>query len=140
MIENWNDSEYCLVAVKRAGYALGYVKEQTYEMCLEAVKQNGYNLEHVKEQTHEICLEAVKRAGYALKFVKEQTPEICLEAVKETGLALQYVKEQTPLIIHYLKKYHISLYESFKKKNLITISENEMKKFYNENPHLLLTL
>ena len=96
MIEDWNDSEYCLVAVK----------------------ENGYNLEYVKEQTFEICL----------------------EAIKETGLALEYVKEQTPLIIHSLKKYHTLLYKSFKKKNLITISENEMKKFYNENPHLLLTL
>ena len=109
-------------------------------MCLEAVKQDGNALRFVKEQTPEMCLEAVKIDGQALRFVKEQTHEICLEAVKEDGLALEHVKEQTPLIIHYLKKYHISLYESFKKKNLITISENEMKKFYNENPHLLLTL
>ena len=140
MIEDWNDSEYCLVAVKRAGYALGYVKEQTYEMCLEAVKQNGLALEHVKEQTSEMCLEAVKEDGHALQYVKEQTFEMCLVAVKQYGLALEYVKEQSPLIIHYLKKYSIPIYESFKKKNRIAISENEMKKFYNENPHLLLTL
>ena len=44
MIQDWND----------------------YEFCLEAVKQDGYALEHVKEQTQEICLEAVKRDGYAL--------------------------------------------------------------------------
>ena len=118
MIEDWNDSEYCLVAVKRDGYAL----------------------EYVKEQTPEICLEAVKRDGNALEWVKEQTYEICLVAVKENGNAFQYVEEQSPLIIHYLKKYSIPIYSSFKKKNLIAISENEMKKFYNENPHLLLTL
>ena len=118
MIEDWNDSEYCLMAVKQYGLALEYVKEQTPEICLEAVKQNGH----------------------ALQYVEEQTSEMCLEAVKIDGQALRFVKEQTPLIIHYLKKYHISLYESFKKKNLIAISENEMKKFYNENPHLLLTL
>ena len=86
------------------------------------------------------CLEAVRENPINLEFVKNQTPEICLEAVKRNGCALEYVKEQTPLIIHYLKKYHISLYETFKKKNRITISENEMKKFYNENLHLLLTL
>ena len=67
-------------------------------------------------------------------------PKYCLEAVKRNGHALEFVKEQTPLIIHYLKKYNISIYSLFKKKNRITISENEMKKFYNENPHLLLTL
>ena len=86
------------------------------------------------------CLEAVKQNGYALRWVKNQTIDICLEAVKQYGHALKWVKNQTPLIIHYLKKYHISLYELYKKKNRIAISENEMKKFYNENPHLLLTL
>ena len=118
MIEDWNDPEY----------------------CLEAVKETGLALEYVKEQTHEICLQAVKRDGYALRFVENQTPDICLEAVKRHGFALQYVKEQSPLIIHSLKKYDASIYTTFKKENRITISENEMKKFYNENPHLLLTL
>ena len=140
MIKDWNDPKYCLEAVKRDGYFLAYVKEQTPEICLEAVKENGYSLKFVKEQTHEICLEAVKQDGYSLKWVKEQTPEICLEAVKQFGYALRFVKNQTPLIIHYLKKYNIVIYESFKKENRITISNNEMEKFYNENPHLLLTL
>ena len=140
MIEDWNDSEYCLVAVKEDGYNLEYVKEQTPEICLESVKQNGFALKWVKNQTHEICLVAVKQYGLALEHVKEQTHEICLEAVKEDGLALKYVINQTPLIIHYLKKYNISIYSLFKKENRIAISENEMKKFYNENPHLLLTL
>ena len=118
MIEDWNDPEFCLLKVR----------------------ENPLYLEFVKNQTHEICLEAVKRNGTALKYVKEQTPEICLEAVKQNGYNLEYVKEQTPLLIHYLIKYYVSFYESFKKKNRIAISENEMKKFYNENPHLLLTL
>ena len=168
MIEDWNDSEYCLEAVKRDGYALEYVKEQTFEMCIEsvvvkrdecalkyalkfvkeqtpeicldAIKETGFALKFVKEQTFEICLESVKETGFALEYVKEQTHEICLEAVKQNGHALEHVKEQTPLIIHSLKKYHRSLYSVFKKKNRIAISENEMKKFYNENPHLVLTL
>src|SRR5574344_1247767 len=123
MIEDWHDPKYCIAAVKRDGYALRFVKNQTPEICLEAVKRNGF----------------------AIKFVKKQTPDICLEAIKRNGLALEYVKEQTPLLIHYLKKYNITIYESliyesFKKENLITISDNEMEKFYNENPHLLLTL
>ncbi len=86
------------------------------------------------------CLAAVKQNGFALEYVINQTPEICLEAVKINGHALEDVKEQTPLIIHYLKKYNITIYNVYKKKNRITISKNEMKKFYNENPHLLLTL
>ena len=61
--------------------------------ALEAVKKNGYALMYVNEQTPEICLEAVKEDGYALQFVNEQTPDICLEAVKQEGDALQFVKE-----------------------------------------------
>ena len=140
MIEDWNHSEYCLMSVREHPLNLEYVKEQTYEICLVAVKRDGLTLKFVKEQTPEICLEAVKQNGYALRFVKEQTPEICLEAIKQYGLAFEWVKEQTPLIIHSLKKYNASIYTVFKKVNRIAISENEMKKFYNENPHLLLTL
>ena len=140
MIRDWNDPEYCLEAVKRDAFAIRFVKNQTPEMCLEAVKEHGYALEWVKNQTPEICLQAVKQYGLALEYVKEQTPEICLEAVKEDGLALKYVINQTPLIIHYLKKYNKSMYEIFKKENRITISDKEMVEFYNDNPHLLLTL
>ena len=118
MIRDWNDPKYCLKAVKIDGLAL---------RC-------------VINQTHEICLEAVKQDGYSLKFVKEQTPESCLEAIKQNGLALRFVKDQTPLIVHYLKKYNITIHNAFKKSNHITISDKEIKKFYNENPHLLLTL
>ena len=62
-----------------------------YEKDLEAVKRNGYALKFVKNQTPEICLQAVKQDGWALRFVKEQTPEICLEAVKQDGDALQCI-------------------------------------------------
>ena len=118
MIEDWNDPKY----------------------CLEEVRENPLNLEFVINQTPEICLEAVKQNGLALRFVKNQTPEICLEAVKSDGYAIAFVMNQTPAIIHHLKKCNMQLYESFKKENRITIPDNEMEKFYNENPHLLLTL
>ena len=75
MIQDWNDFEYCLEAVKENGFALKWVKNQTPDICLEAVKQNGFALRFVINQTHEMCLEAVKRDGYAIEYVKEQTPE-----------------------------------------------------------------
>jgi hypothetical protein len=82
-----------LQKVKKYGYALQFIKEQTYELCLEAVKTSGCAcaLKYVKEQTPEICLASVKNSGCALEYVKEQTPELCWEAVKEHGWALQYV-------------------------------------------------
>ena len=39
------------------------------ERDLEAVKRNGYALKHVKNQTPEICYEAVKQNEDVLKFV-----------------------------------------------------------------------
>ena len=140
MIEDWNDPQYCLVAVKRDGLALQWVKEQTPEICLEAVKQNVFALNYVINQTPEICLAAVKQYGFALQFVKEQTQEMCLEAVKQNGFAIAFVMNQTPAIIHHLKKCNMQLYELYKKENRITIPDNEMIEFYEENPHLLLTL
>ena len=140
MIKDWNDPKYCLTAVKRDGYALRFVENQTSEICLEAVKRTGNALKWVKNQTQEMCLQAVKRNGYALKCVKEQTPEICLQAVKQNGFAIAFVIDQTPTIIHYLKKCNMQLYEFYKKENRITIPDNEMVEFYEENPHLLLTL
>jgi len=38
-------------------------------MCLEAVKKNGYTLHDVKEQTEEICLEAIKQNPYASIYI-----------------------------------------------------------------------
>jgi len=64
------------------------------EYCLEAVKRDGYALECVKDQTEAICLEAVKETGSALGYVKDQTEAICLEAVKEDGDALGYVRDR----------------------------------------------
>ena len=146
MIRDWNDPKYCLEAVKRDAFAIRFVKNQTPEMCLQAVKRDGLALRFVIDQTFEICLVAVKENGHALRSVKDQTPEICLDAVKQYGLSLRFVKNQTPLIIHYLKKYNMLVYKLYKednrikKENRITISQKEMEKFYNENPHLLLTL
>ena len=140
MIEDWNDPEFCLLKVRENPLNLEFVINQTHEMCLEAIKETGLALQYVKEQTPEICLQAVKQNGFALEDVKEQTIDICLEAVKQKGRAFRFVKNQTPLIIHYLKKYNMLVYKLFKEDNRITISQKEMVDFYNENPHLLLTL
>ena len=59
--------------------------------ALEAVKKDGYALRYVKDQTEAMALEAVKKDGYALQYVKDQTEAVALEAVKKDGDALQYV-------------------------------------------------
>ena len=58
-----------LTAVKQAGWAIQYVKEQTLEICMAAVKQDGRAIVHVKEQTPEICMAAVKQNSRAIVYV-----------------------------------------------------------------------
>ena len=63
----------------------------TEEESLKAVRKNGFTVQYVKNQTDEICLEAVKKNGHALAYVKNQTEEICLEAVRQNGDAIKYI-------------------------------------------------
>ena len=51
---------------------LSYKKNLSGEEALKAVKKNGYALRFVIDQTEEICLEAVKKNGEALMYVEER--------------------------------------------------------------------
>ena len=95
MRRNEYSTEIHLAVMRRNGYELGNIVNQTEEICIEAMRQNGWALQYVKNQTEEICLEAVKQLGVSLYFVENQTEEICLEAVRQNGNALKEVKEQT---------------------------------------------
>ena len=73
-------------------------KQATYKYfteidAIEAVKKDGFALRYVEEQTEAICIEAVKQDGFSLRYVKNQTEAICIEAVKQNGNALRYVNE-----------------------------------------------
>ena len=81
--KKWGDEKYCIEKVKKNGYALRYVKNQTDEICIEAVKQNGDALRYVKKQNDEICLEAVKENGYALNYVNDKKLFIKLKMMEK---------------------------------------------------------
>lgn len=93
--EYWKDIDFCRIVLRDNGFALKYIKEQTYELCKIALRENGRSLLFVNEQTPELCKIAVEQNGIALKFVKNQTNAICLSAVKQYGYALAYVLDQT---------------------------------------------
>ena len=84
-----NVSEIIALAGKTAEWCKQYNLSDAEN--IEAVKRNGYALQYVKDQTEQVCIEAVKRNGFALRYVKEQTEQVCIEAVKEDGDALRYV-------------------------------------------------
>ena len=68
--EKWDDTDYCLRAVKKNGSNLALVKKQTPEICLAAVKQDRLSLQFVREQTPEICAEAIKRNSTAYEYMR----------------------------------------------------------------------
>ena len=49
------------------------VDSQTPEICLIAVKKNGFALEYVREQTPEICLMAVKQNPDVYYLILDKT-------------------------------------------------------------------
>ena len=48
------------------------LKNKHQRFVSEAVKKDGWTLQFIKEQTTEICLEAVRNNGYVLNFVKNR--------------------------------------------------------------------
>src|SRR5437660_10212848 len=80
-LEEWNNEDFCLRAVKLNSDAFQHVHNQTEQICLEAINKNMHALEYVKNQTDQLCLAVVRQNGRALKYVKNQTDEICLAAV-----------------------------------------------------------
>ncbi len=71
-----------LVKMKNNSYKFFTEKES-----LEAVKRDGYLLRYVKNQTDEICLEAVKKYADALQYVNEDvfkiTKELTIQEISE---------------------------------------------------------
>jgi hypothetical protein len=92
--------EFCLAAVRVAGYMLEFIPEKlkTFEVCLAAIENYPLMLALIleKSKTWELCLAAVKNNGTALIYVPERlrTTEICLAAVKSNILALNFVPEK----------------------------------------------
>lgn len=84
---------------------------------------------------YNFCMFKVKEHGYNLYAVKNQTLELCLEAVKQSGYYLHHVREQTPELIHLMKKNNIRIVNEYLK-----VTQEQMDKYYEQNPHLLLTL
>lgn len=94
--DEYKTEEMSLIAVRKSGFALQYVKKQTPIICMEAVKEQGYALEFVVDKTPDICLEAVKRNGDALCWVPEdfKTSEMCFIAINQSGISLEHISSQ----------------------------------------------
>jgi hypothetical protein len=90
---NWSNADQTKTALKKHGYLLQHVKNQTPELCIEAIQSCPFAIRFVNKKTEELCLLAVKLNGLALKYVENQTKEICEAAIKNNKKALYYVRD-----------------------------------------------
>ena len=70
----WNINQNILDLIEQDFINHKTLTEQEY---LKAVKKRGYYLKYIQDQTEQICKEAVKQNGLALQYVKNQTDQIC---------------------------------------------------------------
>lgn len=61
--------------------------------ALEMVKRNGYDLVYVKEQTPEIALAAVKENGWALEYVDKRLLKTTKISIDLTQKQLDKIKQ-----------------------------------------------
>lgn len=90
-------AEICRVAVIRNGEALKYVPSnlRNYDFYLSIVSQNGSSLKIVPPnlRNYDLCLASVRQDGVALEFVPPELKDydMCFTAVSKNGFALSDV-------------------------------------------------
>ena len=89
---NERTPELCEIAVKKNGYALQYIENQTDELCKLALKQTCFSVCYIKNLTKELIKYALDVAPqqlvpelYRLHFLKLNDDEIFEYAVKING-------------------------------------------------------
>jgi CxxC motif-containing protein len=109
------------------------------EVVLEAVKQNGYSLEYASEElknNKEVVLEAVKQNGYSLHYASEElknNKEVVLEAIKQNGNSLCYASEELKnnKEVVWISNGYFKLIKSIKTFDLnFKFSKNEIEKIF----------
>lgn len=87
------NTEYDHESLKRIRGFEHFSPEQQSELCLVAVKKDALAMMFVPEElkSYELCLEAVSQATKVLPYIpdKYKTPELVLKAVK-TGAVFDY--------------------------------------------------
>jgi hypothetical protein len=114
-IETINDyvnnlsTEKKILALKKNGLLIKYIKNKTEEMNFEAVKQQNnpqglfdlitqgvefdeYAIQYIENPSEKVQLEALKKSYYVLKFIKNPSEQVQLEAVKKNAYAIQYIE------------------------------------------------
>lgn len=108
-IENPSE-EMCLAAIDCRNFLGGdiFFKEikhpQTESICLAIVKREGFSLKFITNQTFDICKAAVSNYPLAIEYVKDQTVDLCLAALEcDTLFPHQWQSSDNKEVVRYTR-------------------------------------
>lgn len=84
--------EQCIVAVKKNGMVIKFIKNPTFTVIKEAIINNPLSVEYVEEVPEELGILAVKLLWNSIKYIEPLTDNIMKEAVNSKGWAIQFIK------------------------------------------------
>lgn len=88
-------SDYNFLIVRRYGYAIKYIDEQSEELCNMAMRQDYNNIKYIKNPNSKMKEYALSKNGLLLQFINDPSDkEICI-SLKQNGMAIIHVKDPT---------------------------------------------
>jgi hypothetical protein len=137
--EAWLNADFCKMAVKKNGFSMSCVANQTPELCIVAI-ENGGSLKYIKKEliTPELCLMAVNRLGPNIGFVPDEiiTDELRKMAIKQDFFSIMYIpqKDRTPELCEFIVRnngYNLAmLHECHRTKDICDIAfQNNVRAF-----------
>jgi hypothetical protein len=105
--EAWLNADFCKMAVKKNGFSMSCIANQTSELAIVAL-ENGGSLKYIKKEliTPELCELAVNRLGPNIEFVPDEiiTNELRKMAIKQDFFSIMYIpqKDRTPELCEFI--------------------------------------
>lgn len=84
--------EMKLLAVKKSGLVLEYIKNPTIEIQEAAIDNNARAIKYIGSPTEDMMIKAVNKGWSILEYIKNPTDQVIELAIDKSGWAIQYVK------------------------------------------------
>lgn len=91
-IEN-PDEELQLIAVRKNGTTIKYIKNPSFDVKKEAVINNALSIEYIENPEEEIQVLAVTALWNSIKYINNPTENTIKAALDSKGWAIQYINE-----------------------------------------------
>lgn len=77
LVQEEQDEQESVEAVKKHSHALGYIKNQTDKVIQTAINEGGYySFQYIENQTEKLCFQYLKRFPHGLLEIRKPTKEM----------------------------------------------------------------